>query len=85
MWFNSPARFFEGDRLTPENRQRFLRMAHELAKEKLTTAQTELRAVYEPLAKKAGLDFGQILPLEDLKPIGPGPNVSKFEKLLDKK
>ena len=84
VWFNSPARFFEGDRLTPENRQRFLRMAHELAKEKLTTAQTELKAVYEPLAKKAGLDFGQLLPLEDLKPIGPGPNVSKLDELIKK-
>ena len=53
IWFNSPASFFEGDRLTKENRPRFLRMAYELAKEKLTTAQTELRAVYEPLAKES--------------------------------
>ena len=68
-WFNSPQRFFEGDRLTPDNRQRFLRMAHSLTKEKLTTAQTELKSVYEPLAKEGNIDFKQLLPMEDLKPL----------------
>lgn len=81
-WFNSPQRFFEGDRLTPENRQRFLRLAHAMAKEKLTTAQTELKTVYGPLAKEGNIDFEQLVPLPDLKPLGAGPNVSKFEKLV---
>lgn len=81
-WFNSPQRFFTGDRLTPDNRQRFLRLAHAMATEKLTTARTELTTVYEPLAKEGNIDFKQLLPMEDLKPIGPGPNVSKFEKLV---
>ena len=84
-WFNSPQRFFQGDRLTPENRQRFLRLAHAMATEKLTTAQGELKTVYGPLAKEGNIDFEQLVPLPDLKPLGPGPNVSKFEKLLEKK
>ena len=46
-------------------------MANSIAKEKLTTAQKELRAVYEPLAKEGNIDFGQLLPLEELKPL-PG-------------
>jgi soluble lytic murein transglycosylase-like protein len=81
-WFNSPQRFFAGDRLTPENRQRFLRLAHAMAKEKLTTARTELTAVYEPLAKEGNIQFSQLLPIEDLTPLGPGPNVEKLEKLI---
>ena len=80
-WFNSPQNFFEGDRISTENRPRFLKMAHDLAKEKLTTARTELTTVYGPLAKEGNIDFKQLLPLEDLKPLGPGPNVRKFEKL----
>ena len=51
-WFNSPAKFLEGDRISKENRPRFLKMAHDLAKEKLTTAQTELKTVCGPLAKE---------------------------------
>jgi len=66
---NTPKRFFEGDRLTPENRQQLLSMAHAIATEKLTTAQTELRSVYEPLAKEGNIAFGQLLPLADLKPL----------------
>ena len=66
---NTPQKFFEGDRLTPENRKQLLLMAHSLANEKLTTAQKELRAVYEPLAKEGNIDFNQLLPLEDLKPL----------------
>jgi soluble lytic murein transglycosylase-like protein len=82
-WFNSPQRFFTGDRLTPDNRQRFLRLAHAMAKEKLATARAELTAVYEPLAKEGNMQFSQLLPLEELQPLGFGPNVRKFEKLLE--
>jgi Transglycosylase SLT domain len=64
---NSPQRFFEGDRLTPANRQKLLTLATSLSNEKLTTAQKELRAVYEPLAKEGNIDFNQLLPLGDLK------------------
>ena len=32
--------------------------------------------------KKGNIDFEQLVPLADLKPLEPGPNVSKFEKLL---
>jgi soluble lytic murein transglycosylase-like protein len=81
-WFNSPQKFFEGDRLTPENRQRFLKLAHAVTKEKLTTAQTELRTIYGPLAKEGNIDFEQLVPLPDMKPLGAGPNVGKFEKLV---
>jgi soluble lytic murein transglycosylase-like protein len=81
-WFNSPQRFFTGDRLTPENRQRFLKLAHAMATEKLTTARTELTSVYGPLAQEGKIEMGQLLPMEDLKPLGAGPNVEKFEKLV---
>jgi hypothetical protein len=66
-WFMSPQKFFEGDRLTTTNRQKFLELARNVAQEKLTTAQQELRAVYEPLAKEGNIDFNQLLPLGDLK------------------
>ena len=82
MWFNSPQKFLEGDRISKENRPRFLKMAYDLAREKLTTAQTELKTVYGPLAKEGNIDFDQLVPLSDLKPLEPGPNVSKFEKLV---
>jgi hypothetical protein len=85
IWFNSPAKFLEGDRISAENRPRFLKMAHDLAKEKLTTAQTELKTVWGPLAQEVGIDFNQVVPLPDLTPLGPGPNVSKFEKALEGK
>jgi hypothetical protein len=45
-------------------RARFLDAARQLGREKQGTAQKELSTVYEPLAQKAGLDFGQLLPLE---------------------
>lgn len=64
---NTPQKFFEGDRLTPANRQQLLSMAQALAQEKLLTAQKELRAVYEPLAKEGNIAFDQLLPLGDLK------------------
>ena len=85
LWFNSPAKFLEGDRISKENRPRFLKMAYELAKEKLTTAQTELGTVWGPMAKEVGIDFNQVVPLPDLTPLGPGPNVSKFDKALEGK
>ena len=85
IWFNSPAKFLEGDRISKENRPRFLKMAYELAKEKLTTAQTELKTVWGPMAQEVGIDFNQVVPLPDLKPLEPGPNVSKFEKALEGK
>lgn len=66
-WFNTPQKFFEGDRLAKENRPRFLELARQVAQEKLTTAQKELRAVYEPLAKEGNIAFDQLLPLSDLK------------------
>ena len=84
MWFNSPAKFLEGDRISKENRPRFLKMAYDLAKEKLTTAQSELKTVWGPIAKESQIDFDQLVPLPDLKPIGPGPNIEKFDKLLAK-
>ena len=84
IWFNSPAKFLEGDRISKENRPRFLKMAYDLAREKLTTAQTELKSVWGPLAQEVGLDFNQVVPLPDLTPLGPGPNVSKLDKLINK-
>ena len=83
IWFNSPAKFLEGDRISKENRPRFLKMAYELAKEKLTTAQTELGTVWGPMAKEVGIDFKQVVPLPDLTPLEPGPNVKKFDKLFE--
>ena len=83
-WFNSPQKFFTGDRISTENRPRFLKLAHAMATEKLATARTELTAVYGPLAKEGNIEFSQLLPLEDLKPLGPGPNVSKLDKLINK-
>lgn len=63
---NSPQRFFEGDRLTPQARQSILALAQTLARRKLTTAEKELRQVYEPFAKEGGFQFSQLLPLEDI-------------------
>jgi len=73
VMLNSPKRFFEGDRLTPENRKDLLSLAHEMAQEKLTTAQKELQTVYEPLAKEGNIAFGHLLPLPDLPPLAPPP------------
>jgi hypothetical protein len=88
-YLNTPQKFFEGDRLTPENRRKLLSLAHALAKEKLTTARTELTSVYGPLAKEGNIEMSQLLPLEDLKPLGagsaavptPGNNVDKFKAI----
>ena len=54
-----------------------------MATEKLTTARTELTSVYAPLAKEGNIEMGQLLPMEDLKPLDPGPNVKKFDKLFE--
>lgn len=83
-WFMSPQKFFTGDRISTENRPRFLKLAHAMATEKLTTARKELTAVYGPLAKEGNISMEQLLPLEDLKPLGPGPNVDKLDKLISK-
>ena len=69
---NTTQKFFTGDRLTPENRQRFLEMAQRLAKQKTTTAEQELRKVYEPFAKEGNFDFGQLLPIGPLEPMPAG-------------
>ena len=81
IWFNSPAKFLEGDRISKENRPRFLKMAHELAKEKLTTAQTELKTVWGPLAQEVGIDFNQVVPLPDLKPLAMPTKDMTLEEL----
>jgi hypothetical protein len=67
---NTPQRFFEGDRLTPENRKKLLSMAQELKNQKLSTAARELRQVYEPLAREGNIQFSQLLPLEEETPAG---------------
>jgi hypothetical protein len=63
-FLNQPGKIWEGDRLRPNVRARFLDAARQLGTEKQATAQKELSTVYEPLARDAGLDFGQVLPLE---------------------
>ena len=59
-----PGKIWQGDRLLPDVRARFLDAARQLGTEKQTTARQELSTVYEPLARDAGLDFGQLLPLQ---------------------
>lgn len=85
-WFNTPAKFISGNRLMPEVRQRFLQAAGQLAQEKLTAAQQELRQVYEPLAREGGLNFEQLLPLPTLEPVPgtPPAGMSPLEEQLRK-
>jgi hypothetical protein len=60
---NLPAKWFSGDRLSPEVREKMLALASEISVEKTRAAHDELRKVYEPITQRAGVSFDELVPL----------------------
>lgn len=58
-----PATFMKGDRLAPDVRARFLKAGEALAEKKSTSAKEDLQSKYGPIAKRAGLNFDELVPL----------------------